>query len=92
MNRALIALLLICAATQVRGAAPSITITVHADQPGATISPTMWGIFFEDINFGADGGLYPERIKNRSFEFTEPLTGWHQIMNTGAGRHRQPER
>jgi alpha-N-arabinofuranosidase len=42
------------------------------------IQPTMCGIFFEDINFAADGGLYAELIKNRSFEFDEPLTGWKQ--------------
>jgi alpha-N-arabinofuranosidase len=40
----------------------------------------MFGIFFEDINFGADGGLYPELIKNRSFEFDQPLTGWRAIL------------
>ncbi|MCF2219419.1 alpha-L-arabinofuranosidase [Chryseobacterium sp. PS-8] len=42
------------------------------------IQPTMYGIFFEDINFAADGGLYAELIKNRSFEFDESLTGWKQ--------------
>lgn len=42
------------------------------------IQPTMYGIFFEDINFAADGGLYAELIKNRSFEFDEPMTGWKQ--------------
>ena len=36
----------------------------------------MYGVFFEDINFGADGGLYAELIKNRSFEFEYPFTGW----------------
>jgi alpha-L-arabinofuranosidase len=36
----------------------------------------MWGVFFEDINFGADGGIYAELIKNRSFEFAKPLMGW----------------
>jgi alpha-N-arabinofuranosidase len=40
----------------------------------------MYGIFFEDINFAADGGLYPELVKNRSFEFQEPLTGWHEVL------------
>ena len=55
-------------------------ITVDAAHPGAAISPKMFGIFFEDINFAADGGLYPERIKNRSFEFDQPLTGWHAIL------------
>src|SRR6266404_9446771 len=54
-------------------------ITVQVDKPGGDISPTMFGVFFEDINFGADGGLYPERVKNRSFEFPEPLMAWKQI-------------
>ena len=55
-------------------------ISVDASHPGAAISPSMFGIFFEDINFGADGGLYPELVKNRSFEFQEPLTGWHEVL------------
>ena len=59
--------------------APAV-ITVNAAHPGAPIASTMFGIFFEDINFGADGGLYPELIKNRSFEFDEPLTGWKAIL------------
>lgn len=51
-------------------------IVVQADKPGPKISPTMWGIFFEDINMAADGGLYAEMVKNRSFEFNNPLMGW----------------
>ena len=35
-----------------------VQLVVRADRPGARISPTMYGVFFEDINFGADGGLY----------------------------------
>src|SRR5277367_5464332 len=55
-------------------------ISVDATHPGAASSPSEFGIFFEDINFGADGGLYPELVKNRSFEFSEPLTGWHEVL------------
>lgn len=51
-------------------------IVVKVDQPKAVIQPTMWGIFFEDINLAADGGLYAELVKNRSFEFFKPLMGW----------------
>ena len=58
---------------------PGATVTVGVDRPGARINPAMWGVFFEDINFGADGGLYAELIKNRGFEFPEPLMGWIQI-------------
>jgi alpha-L-arabinofuranosidase len=55
------------------------TIKVQADKPGAKINPAMWGIFFEDINFGADGGLYAELVKNGSFEFPDALMGWFKI-------------
>ena len=62
------------------------TITVQTDQPGAQLNPGMWGIFFEDINFGADGGLYAEMVKNRGFEFPDPLMGWTKIVgNKGNG-------
>ena len=47
-------------------------------ETGVKIQPTMYGIFFEDINLGADGGLYAEMVKNRSFEFDTPLMGWAQ--------------
>ena len=60
-------------------AAADPAITIHADQPGAAINPAMWGAFFEDINFGADGGLYAELVKNRGFEFPDPLMGWTKI-------------
>ncbi len=52
------------------------TLNVSVNQPGAVIQPTMWGVFFEDINMGADGGIYAELVKNRSFEFNKPLMGW----------------
>lgn len=55
------------------------TIVVNTDKSLADIQPTMWGIFFEDINFAADGGIYAELVKNRSFEFYKPLMGWTQI-------------
>ena len=52
------------------------TIIIQVNKPVAVIQPTMWGVFFEDINLGADGGIYAELIKNRSFEFYKPLMGW----------------
>jgi alpha-N-arabinofuranosidase len=59
-------------------------ITVQTDRPGAAIRPTLWGIFFEDINFGADGGLYAELVKNRSFEFPDRIMGWGRILRKGS--------
>lgn len=55
------------------------TIAVEVNKPGAQIPKTLFGLFFEDINFGADGGLYPERVKNRSFEFPNPMMGWKPL-------------
>jgi alpha-N-arabinofuranosidase len=54
-------------------------IEVDATKPLVTIQPTMYGIFFEDINFAADGGLYAELIKNRSFEFEYPWMAWKHL-------------
>ena len=84
--------LLFCA-TFLLAALPSLAqenvITVNTKKVGAPIQPTMYGIFFEDINFAADGGLYGELLKNRSFEFTpDHLMGWHafgrvEVRNDG---------
>ena len=52
------------------------TFKVQTKKPVAQIQPTMYGIFFEDINFGADGGLYAELVENRSFEFPDATMGW----------------
>lgn len=64
------------AALSLSASAATNNLTLKADKPGAPIQPTMYGLFFEDINFGADGGLYAEKIKNRSFEFPQHLMGW----------------
>ncbi len=62
-----------------------VRVTVQADQPGAKINPAMWGIFFEDINLGADGGIYAELLKNRSFEFPDAMMGWKPILGFSSG-------
>jgi alpha-L-arabinofuranosidase len=63
-------------------------MVVQTNKIGAEIQPTMYGLFFEDINYGADGGLYAEMIKNRSFEFPQNFMGWTtfgnvKLMNDG---------
>jgi alpha-L-arabinofuranosidase len=50
-------------------------------KPGTEIASTMYGFFFEDINYAADGGLYAELVKNRSFEFPQSLMGWRTFGN-----------
>ena len=49
---------------------------VNTKKMGAPVQSTMYGLFFEDINYAADGGLYGELVKNRSFEFPDHLMGW----------------
>lgn len=62
--------------------AGAATISVQVDTPGHKIAPTLWGIFFEDINLSADGGIYPELVRNRSFEDSEKPEFW-QFANIG---------
>ncbi len=70
--------------------AGEIQISIRTDQPGKSISPDLFGIFFEDLNYAADGGLYAELVQNRSFEYqpTEqlswtPLTAWELATRDG---------
>ena len=44
------------------------TINIDAADRSKDVSDNMWGLFFEDINSAADGGLYAEMVQNRSFE------------------------
>jgi hypothetical protein len=52
------------------------TFDINASKIGGAIPSTMYGIFFEDINYAADGGLYGELLINRSFEFPNNYAGW----------------
>ena len=79
--------LLLLAASLTAGAQTHV-LDVNTKKLGAPVQPTMYGIFFEDINYAADGGLYAELVKNRSFEFPNAFTGWDisgkvQLMNDG---------
>ncbi len=56
-------------------------MNVDTKAMGAAVQPTMYGLFFEDINFAADGGLYGELVKNRSFEFPQSYMGWRVFGN-----------
>lgn len=68
------------------------SLLIDGDGKGASISDTMFGIFFEDINYAADGGIYAELVRNRSFEFNSSdragfngLTGWQTLNRSGSG-------
>ncbi len=85
--------------TQLLATAAALTVALNASaqthvldvqtaKPVAPVQNTMYGIFFEDINYAADGGLYGELVKNRSFEFPQSLMGWQttgkvEVKNDG---------
>jgi hypothetical protein len=58
-------------------------ISVKINKLGHAISPTLFGFFFEDINFSTDGGIYPERVCNRSFEDANTLQNWNFLSADG---------
>ena len=66
IKRTLIASMLICFGL---AAQAQVEVKVDVAQKGIEISPTLYGIFYEDINYASDGGLYAELIRNRSFEY-----------------------
>lgn len=66
------------------------TLDIDADGEGAELNPDMFGIFFEDINYAADGGIYAELVRNRSFEFNstdngsfDAMTAWSLANRSG---------
>jgi alpha-L-arabinofuranosidase len=78
MHKSFVGILLggLLTCTSLQSQNPAYLLKVDVKNVGSPIQPSMYGIFFEDINFGADGGLYAELVKNRSFEFTNALSGW----------------
>lgn len=65
-------------------AAADDRLTVNVEEEIHDISDLLFGVFFEDINFSADGGLYAEMVANRSFEFSalardDQLYGWRTV-------------
>lgn len=82
-NHATLMVALLIWSSQVFSASADVELTVYTDEPTHTISPTLYGLFFEDINFAADGGLYAELIRNRSFEFEDNLFGWSKVEQKG---------
>lgn len=80
---------LLCASTLFSRAAETL-VTVQTAKKGAPIPATMYGFFYEDINFAADGGMYAEMVKNRSFEYTpNALSGW-KVMGRAEMRSDGP--
>src|SRR2546427_569382 len=82
--------LILAALVAVAASAQSATISIEAGAKGKPISPDLVGIFFEDLSYAADGGLYGELIQNRSFEYSaadrpewNALTAWELVKRDG---------
>jgi len=56
-----------------------VTIDIDANERGVQVAPTLYGIFFEEINHAGDGGLYAELISNRSFEDGKDIPHWKTV-------------
>ncbi len=85
----------VLALTAITLCAQAPVLTVGDGTEGIPVQPTMHGIFLEDINFAADGGLYAEKIANRSFEYDNPLQDWKtfgrvEVLTEGAPFPRNP--
>lgn len=76
MNLKMVATTMVALTFACNTQAQSHVLQVNTKKTVAPIQSTMYGLFFEDINYAADGGLYGELVKNRSFEFPQPLMGW----------------
>jgi alpha-L-arabinofuranosidase len=70
-----------------RGVFAQASLTVDVDKPGHLVSPYLWGVFFEDINLSADGGIYPELVRNRSFEDSDKPDFW-TLSDSNGGKSR----
>lgn len=95
MKKTFLLLVAICLTGSMVAQQQDFELVVNAKKPGAEIQSTMYGLFFEDINFGADGGLYAELVKNRSFEFPQSLMGWNtfgsvEVQSAGGPFERNP--
>lgn len=60
----------------------SATVTIHGEEPGAMVNSNLFGVFFEEINYAGEGGLYGEMVRNRSFYNSEKANFW-ELVTTG---------
>jgi len=78
----LLASIVACTATGAYAASATLMVDVAA--PAHAVSPTLWGLFFEEINHAGDGGLYAELVRNRAFEDADEPAGWTLLTPGGA--------
>src|SRR5215471_7588172 len=60
-------------------------LKVQADQVAARVSPKLYGLMTEEINYSYDGGLYAELVRNRTFKWNTTNIPYWNIVQSGAG-------
>src|ERR1017187_8502786 len=72
--------------------APPAKLTIHADQPVAKVSPTLYGLMTEEINYSYDGGLYAEMVRNRTFRSRrQDVPHWLLVEDGTAEAKMEPD-
>ncbi|HWG20466.1 MAG TPA: alpha-L-arabinofuranosidase C-terminal domain-containing protein [Terracidiphilus sp.] len=70
-----------------------VTLTIHAGQPVSTVSPTLYGLMTEEINYSYEGGLYAEMVRNRTFRGDwSGVHGWYLIEQGNSSANMVPDR
>ncbi len=86
-----LAALALCATLTLAQNAP-VTLTVHADQPAHAVSPMLYGLMTEEINYSYDGGLYAEMVRNRTFKGSwDGIQSWYLVEDGNAAANIRPE-
>ena len=76
---------LLLSATFALAQTPPARLTIQADQQVAPVSPTLYGLMTEEINFSYDGGLYAEMVRNRTFRADwSGILYWYLVENGNA--------
>ncbi len=70
-----------------------VKLTIHADQPTTPVSPTLYGLMTEEINYSYDGGLYAEMVRNRTFRSDwSGINFWFLVEGGNAAAKMEPDK
>lgn len=79
-------LFLALAASTALAQSQPVTLTIHADQPLSTVSPALYGLMTEEINYSYDGGLYAEMVRNRGIDHDWAGVPYWYVLENGKSR------
>src|SRR3984885_9124828 len=70
-----------------------VKLTIHADQPVSPVSPTLYGLMTEEINYSYDGGLYAEMVRNRTFRSDwSGVNFWYLVESGNSVAKMEPDK